>query len=478
MPPRPTALPTRFFPADPETTNLTLPTPPIEFSLPSGNGDGGGGDGGPGPSSLAHRLALAAAASQGLLVADLHVTEPAAAGPTSATSRKRKAVAPSTAAGTRKRVQRTDQVDDDLASSGKGKGERSQTAASSAKKKGEATSSSTMSTAQDIRVQPSSDVEGNSSDQGAPGPRSAGEKRRRLDSKASGNSAASDDAASSDAYTDDDGSSEGDDDAAEAALEFSEEEAEEEPVRRKSGRRRRDSPSYVEPLNGGPNAGGPGYEGFAATLGIGGALGKTVKTLPPIVPPSLRGSADLKALLLASVEDEDEEVNDGVKGTAGGMDAGGRSGGVHQHRPLAKSRPSLTTAQLAELERASDPYVWLDYVSRYALTLFFFFFFRRRPARSRPPCWKESPVASLLSIPRTPSSVKNCRKRNSKRACSAMSRTCSRSGAAFPLPSSPPSFTRSTAQALTRIVTGSSRHHPETADIVAQFSSCPAMHSS
>lgn len=355
MPPRTTAPPTRFFPADPETSDLTLPTPPIEFSLPS-EGDDGGGAGGPGPSSLAHRLALAAATSYGLPVPDLHVNETAAAGPAS-TSRKRKVVTPSTAtaAGSRKRVQKTDQVDTSAFSGGKGKGKskRSQASAAGATKRGKASSTSTT---QDIRVQPSSDVEENTSDEDAAGPRPQSKRRRQ----AFGNGAASDDAASSDAYTDN-GSSEGGDSAA-AAVESSEEEeeAEAELVRRKPGRRRRDSPSYVEPINVGPSAGGPGYEGFAATLLLGGGGGAASKpgskVLPPVVPPLLRGSGDLKALLLASVEDDEEEEEDeGVGGFGAGMDAEGKSGGVHRHQ---RSPASLTTAQLAELERASDPYVW------------------------------------------------------------------------------------------------------------------------
>lgn len=345
MPPRSTALPTRFFPADPESTDLTLPTPPSEFNFPPRD------SGGPGPSSLAHRLSLDAA-SQGLLVSDLHVNDnTAAAGPTS-TSRKRKAVAPTTT-GARKRVQKTDQVDTS-GSSGKGKGKRSQASAAGANK-GKALSS----TAQDIRVQPSSDVEDDDDEDDDDEEESNAirpQSKKRLGSEAFGSGAASDDA-----YTDDDGSSSEVYESAEAPVGSSEEEEEpEEPARRKSGRRRRDSPSYVGPLHPtDPTAGGPGYEGFAATLfGIGGGGGggalKSVKTLPPLVPPLLRGSEDLKALLLASVEDGDEEADDNVGvGGLGGMDAEG----VHHQKPPAKSRPGLTTTQLAELERASDPYV-------------------------------------------------------------------------------------------------------------------------
>ncbi|KWU45214.1 hypothetical protein RHOSPDRAFT_33158 [Rhodotorula sp. JG-1b] len=346
MPPRSTALPTRFFPADPESTDLTLPTPPSEFNLPPRD------SGGPGPSSLAHRLSLAAASSEGLPVSDLHVNETVAAGPTS-TSRKRKAVAPTTT-GARKRVQKTDQVDTS-AFSGKGKGKRSHASAAGAQK-GKASSTSS-STVQDIRVQPSSDVEDDDDNEdddeesNTIRPRS----KKRLGSEAFGSGAASDDA-----YTDDDSSSSEIDESAEAPVGSSEEEEEpEEPARRKSGRRRRDSPSYVEPLHpADPTTGGPGYEGFTATLfgsggGGGGAL-KSVKTLPPLVPPSLRGSEDLKALLLASVEDDDDEEVDGEEvgvGGLGGIDAEG----VHHQKPPAKNRPGLTTTQRAELERASDP---------------------------------------------------------------------------------------------------------------------------
>lgn len=196
------------------------------------------------------------------------------------------------------------------------------------------------------------------------------------------------------------GSDDGDDDDDDDGEGEQHEEEEEEPEpapRRRGGRRRLNSPSYVAPppKPGGIGAGGgPGFEGFLDS--VPGLKGLRV---PPTVPSVLKGAENLKALLLASFVEEDDDGDEMANG-----------GGALQQ---------LTPEQLSELERVGDPCVPLSLAAqayaqvdqtRYAVNM------RRRS-------YNPSQTGSTRSTPLTRHSTRSCLKRKSKRAFSVTSRT-------------------------------------------------------
>lgn len=346
--------PADFFPGDPSlvAADLTLPVPPIEFT----QGDHNRGD--PGPSSLAHRLSVASAVPlepqqppPHPRKLDLRVNDVGPSTSTSTGKRRRKGAAEVAAPGATSRSQpaglgRAKSTTTNSTAEGKGEGKAFHGSTTKARPERQRTSS----TSRDIRVHPSS-----SSDAGESEEIEAEDLRPKKRRHAPSVAESDDDA--SDAYIDDGDeetiSSSSDDDASETeggrggateSSDFDPRDRVPPAVRRKPSRRRRDS----------PDRGGPEYEGFASSVP---AL-KSMK-VPPLVPSVLRGSDNLKALLLASFDGDDEEEGEATRG----MDrvsahlGGGGSGDVASGRARRgeSTDRKLTAAQLAELERASDP---------------------------------------------------------------------------------------------------------------------------
>ncbi|GAA5881778.1 hypothetical protein JCM3774_000872 [Rhodotorula dairenensis] len=393
MPPRRSVLPpppTAFFPSDPSyaaaDADLSLPVPPIEFTQADGRG-------GPGP-SLAHRLASSSATPlepQSLARdLDLRVTNVGGSPSTSTANGKRRRNVPraiaaetgspgrlkrgSLGGGTAKRKSKTTEGYGN--GKGKAKAKGKDKAVPAAELHAQPTLQRTPSSLRDIRVHPSSSSSSSSSNANTSEVENETDrsrpKKRRRSAPASTPDDYDDDGGASDVYTDDDDddddeeeesssdSSDDDDDDDEASDPDGEEARLE---RREPGgswrrRRRQLKPSRAV----GSLDGGPGYEGFAGSRRSGGgsvpALKTSTKVVPPLVPRVLRGSDNLKALLLASFDDQDEHADeDEAEFATVDHGVGAQLAGVASDGNPKGTRPKLTAAQLAELERASDPYV-------------------------------------------------------------------------------------------------------------------------